>query len=286
MKVALVVKASNGTQERETRNMGYWSYPVLEFVWQHFVFGGKKAFATPMNSHYDLIFQEDAGPYYFKDVKKPIVYLAIDSTLSEDHLESRLKRAEHADLILVDMDSPERFTHLGKPVRRLNYCVNDWLFKDYELERVIDVSFYCGSNPLRGEIRNMLRDYCQANDIVFATGTLHPIQYARAMAQSKIVINWPRVPENRPHRVFDVMACGACLVTGPLPNVVGDERIEGRDYVEIRRYDNLPAVIEYLLKSGDWQQIATNGTRLVAQKHTWAIRAKQLRQIISEELGL
>jgi spore maturation protein CgeB len=283
MKIALVVKCSAGTMERETRNMGYWSYAVPEFEWQHFQFGGKKAYATKM-SGFDLIFQEDAGPRYFKNARLPIVYLDIDSTLSAGHLQARLERAVQADLILVDQDNPEKFTHLGVPVRRLNYCVNDRLMKDYGQERTLDVSFYCGGNEERGQIRQMMREYCPRHKISFETGTLHPIEYARAMARSKIVLNWPRVPANRPHRVFDAMACGACLVTGPLPIVPGDERVEGRDYIQVEAMEDLPATIKQLLDSGEWQGIAAKGKKLVAKYHTWSIRARQLKQILDEEL--
>lgn len=286
MKIALVVKASNGTQERETRNMGYWSYPVPEFDWRHFVFKGKTAYATEMNDGFDIIFQEDAGPRFYKDIKKPLVYLAIDSTLSDDHLESRLERAKNADLILVEQDDLEKFAHLGVSVKRLNYCVNDSLFRDnYGLGKPIDVSFYCGSNEERGVIRNMLRTFCKKRGLVLGTGTLHPIQYAKAMASSKIVVNWPRVPTNRPHRVFDAMACGACLVSGPLPFMPDDKRVEGRDYVEVQTHKDIPDAIDSLLASSDWrQQIATNGKRLVTKYHTWVIRARQLKQILDEEL--
>jgi glycosyltransferase involved in cell wall biosynthesis len=283
MKVALIVKNSNGTQEREQRNMGYWSYPVPEFEWRHFI-TGKKAYATDMNHYGDVIFQEDAGPYILKNVRKPVVYLAIDSTLSEDHLESRLKRAKNADLILVDHDDIERFKHLGIPVRQWNYCVNDHLFRDQGLSRDIDVSFYCGSNVERGQIRNMLRPFCRGNDISFATGTLHPVQYAQAMAQSKIVLNWPRSPDNRAHRVFDAMACGACLVTGPVPNVSGDYLDRHNNYVPVNYIEDIPIVLQHLLKTGDWQHIAQNGKRLVDKYHRWSVRAKQLKQILAEEL--
>ena len=107
MRIALVVKSSSSTREREMRNMGYWSYPVKQFSWQHFIFPGRRAYATEMNA-YDLVVQEDAGPRFYKQLKRPLVYVAIDSSLSDDHLESRLQRARQADLILVDHDCPER----------------------------------------------------------------------------------------------------------------------------------------------------------------------------------
>lgn len=283
MKVALVVKCSGSTTERDNRNMGYWSYPVPEFEWQHFQFGGKKAYATEMNG-FDIIFQEDSGPRYFKDAKLPIVYLDIDSTLSTDHLQARLERAAQADLILIDQDGLDKFAHLGVPVRKLNYCVNDHLMKDDDQLRTLDVSFYCGGNEERGKIRHMMRKYCPENNISFETGTLHPIDYAKAMARSKIVLNWPRVPTNRPHRVFDAMACGACLVTGPLPDVPGDERVQGRDYVKVETMEDIPTMVKRLLDNDEWQEIAASGKRLVAKYHTWSIRARQLKQILDEEL--
>lgn len=283
LKVALVVKPSRSTQDRETRNMGYWSYPVPEFEWHHFIFG-KAAYATEMNS-YDIIFQEDAGPYQFKDVRKPLVYLAIDSTLSDDHLKSRLKRAEHADLILVDQDCVEHFEALGIPVRRLNYCVNDHLMRDYGEQRTIDVSFHCGGNGLdnRRQIREMLHTYCKKRQLTYTSGILHITEYARAMARSKIVVNWPRVPENRPHRVFDAMACGACLVSGPFPKIPGDELVEGRDYLIADKPGDIPDVIDWLLSTGEWRQIAAKGKKLVAKYHTWQMRAGQLKGILLNE---
>lgn len=287
MRVALVVKPSDSTQEREERNMGYWSYPVPEFEWRHFVFGSKVAYATEMNE-YDVIIQEDAGPRFYKHLKKPVVYIAIDSSLSDDHLKSRLERAWHADLILVDHDRLDRFDSLKLPVRRLNYCVNDHLMRDYGQEREIDVSFHCAVSGCRErkELRALLDKFCRENDLIFTSGVLHITDYARQMAQSKIVVNWPRVPSNRPHRVFDAMACGACLVTGPLPDVGGDERQAGRDYIEVEKLEDIPAVILALLDSGRWRTVGQSGRNMVAKYHTWAVRAGQLRSILAEELGL
>lgn len=288
MRVALVVKNSISTQGREGRNMGYWSYPVPEFEWTHFVFGGRQAYADRMNS-YDLIFQEDAGPRDFKDCKAPLVYLAIDSTLSDDHLEARLERAQQADLILVDMDDLARFEHLGIPVRRLNYCVNDRLMKDYGEERAIDVSFHCAGNghPDRKRVRELLSEFCQKSGLTFESGILPLPEYAKAMARSKIVVNWPRTATNRPHRVFDAMACGACLISGPFPQrIPGDEMVVGRDYLEVEQIADLPMVIDHLLKSGEWRDFGRWGKRLIGKYHTWSIRARQLRQILKEELDL
>jgi glycosyltransferase involved in cell wall biosynthesis len=286
MRVALVVKATGSTQARNDRNMGYWSYPVKEFDWRHFTFARSAVVTSEIGDDFDIILQEDAGPKYYKQCKLPIVYLSIDDSLSADHLESRLGRAKLADLILVDHGDLNNYAHLGVPVRRLNYCVNDWLMKDYGEEKTVDVSFHCGGSgcPDRKKIRSMLSTYCKKRGLVYKSGVLHITEYARAMNRSKIVVNWPRAPGNRPHRVFDAMACGACLVTGPLPDVGGDERVKGWDYVEVEQIKEIPDAIDDLLGSGRWQTIARHGKKLVDKHHTWAIRARQLRQILSEEL--
>lgn len=285
--VALVVKPTESTQARGGRNMGYWSYPVPEFKWQHFPIGGKAAYATDMTGH-DIIFQEDAGPYYLKRVYVPRVYLAIDSTLSEDHLKSRIERAKDADLVLVDHGPLEDFDQIEAPVRRFNYCVNDHLFRDYGYKRDIDVSFHCAGNGLdsRRRVRVALSNYCDKNGHLFTSGILHLPEYAKAMAQSKIVVNWPRVSGNRPHRIFDALACGACLVTGPIPDVPGDNLLEGRDYIQVETPAQILAAVDHLLTSGEWQQIGHNGKKRVERYHTWAIRAKQLDQILREELDI
>jgi len=286
MNVALVVKPSPSTQMRDDRNMGYWSYPVDQYQWDHFVFAEKYTYGNKMNG-YDIIFQEDSGPYQIKGLKKPLVYLAIDSTLSAAHLQSRLERAQHADLILVDQDDPEHFTGFGIPVRRWNYCVNDHLMRDYGEERIIDVSFHCGGNGLenRRQVRGMLHTYCKKRGLVYKSGILHITEYARAMAKSKIVVNWPRVSANRPHRVFDAMACGACLVSGPFPEIPGDNLVEGRDYVRADTIADVPDIIDDLLESGRWQEVAKNGKKRVSKYHTWEMRAEQLKEIIGKELG-
>lgn len=284
LNVALVVKhSSQSVRERECRNMGYWSYPVPEFEWTHF-----DGFDASALNAFDVVIQEDAGPKRYSGLRKPLVYVAIDSTLSEDHLNARLPRAGNADLILVDHGPLEDFYQLDKPVMRWNYCVNDNLMRDYGEPKDIDVSFHCGgrNSEERQRLRLILAEYCQENGLTFASGVLHPTDYARSMARSKIVVNWPRHPNNRPHRVFDAMACGACLVTGPLPYVPGDELINGTDYAGVMSVEGVILGIDSLIKSEAWRVFAKNGQQKVMNNHTWAIRARQLRDILKSELGL
>ena len=127
MKVALVVKDSPTTRERDLRNMGYWSYSVPDLEWDHY--STRDLPLLSRSARYDIVVIEDvpaqvpsrwSGP--------PLIYVAIDSTLSDRHYEERLETARKADCVLVDHDRLERFYGCRR-VERWNYCVNNLLFK-------------------------------------------------------------------------------------------------------------------------------------------------------------
>jgi spore maturation protein CgeB len=106
------------------------------------------------------------------------------------------------------------------------------------------------------------------------------------MGRARIVVNWPRTSTNRPHRVFDAMACGACLVTGLLPYVEGDFRLPGIHYHEFETFEECIDLIGILLREDTYKAAAEAGYKLVMSQHTWAIRAQQLREIARKEFGL
>jgi len=285
---AVITKTGRQQRETETRARGYFSYPVPDFAWQYFFLGKNFTVDTHTFKEYGfrLLVHEDGGNWgTYLNHYTHIAMLSFDSTLSEQHFKERYKQAEQADLVLIDHDDLDRYAGLGKPVYRFAYCVNDHLFKDLGEERTIDVCFHCGKNETRRALNEALSAFCQRQGYSYRWGGLPHIEYAAEMAHSKIVVNWPRTPMNRPHRVFDAMACGACLVTGKLPEVSGDLRIAGHDYIEVDDFAGILAAVDDLLKSGRWQEIARNGYKLVMRHHTWDIRAKQLREIIKQELS-
>lgn len=295
LRVALIVKNSPVTCERERRNMGWWSYPVSEFEWVHFI-PGNGEFDLAGLPGFDLIFHEDGGnwcSYVRRPGSPPVVYLSVDSTLSDRHYQERLEQAAKADLVLVDHDRLERFLPTGLPVRRLAYCVNDRLFRPRG-EKSVDVSFHCGigerwnapGSKERAAIRDYLTSVCAQTGWSYRAGGLEVSDYARALACSRIVVNWPRTAINRPHRIFDAMASGACVLTGRLPEVEEDHRVPGVDYLEFDEMGELPGLIERLLENGAWERVAASGHKLVIERHTWAVRAKELRELLARELGL
>lgn len=286
--IALVVKNTPASFERDNRNMGLFSYEIPEFTWQHIAPGKGTTLDTQelKAQGFDLIFHEDGGAWcdYIGDAI-PIAYYAIDSTLSNEfHFKPRFEQARKADLVFVDHDRLERFEPCGKPVKRFSYCVNDRLFKPAEY-KTLDVCFHCGGSAERGTMRVRLSELCKTHGMSYVSGAVSLQDYARDMNRAKVVVNIPRTPTNRPHRLFDGMASGVAVVTLPVPDVSDEPRRAGLHYMEVT--DNLlEERVVTLVKNGTWELLGIAGQELVQEKHSWAVRAKQLRELIQCELSV
>ncbi len=281
LRVLVIVKNGPLSFDREIRLRGFFSYPVPEFTWDFAAQG--PANAGTLNGKYDLVAYEDGSEKQAIVSGFPTICFVIDSTLSEAHYQVRAQRAKQAGVVLVDHDDLSEFT--GK-VYRFPYCVNDHLFRGYGEDKTIDVSFHCGSDLERAKLRRKLGAFCAINGYSYKSGILPNVEYARSMARSKVIANWPRTLTNRPHRIFDALACGAALVTGRVPNIAEDGLMPGRDYIAVDTQDELLAEVKRLLDTGVWKEIAEAGHRVVMERHTWTVRARQLRQIIAQELKL
>lgn len=275
--------------------MGFWSYPVPEFEWEHFSFG-KNFSIKPADYRakgYDLIFMEDGGNWgnFYGSGGCPVVYHAIDSTLSDEHHYSpRFVQAQKADLILVEHDRLFRFNGGGVPTYQFRYCVNDLIFRDWKLPKDIDVAFHCNSghampDTTRSNIRNTLHEICKKHGLSYSSGTLGVGEYARRLNRAKIVVNWPRTPYNRPHRVYDAMASRACLLTGPLPAVGGEAIASGVHYSAFENVEQLETLILFMLQNNNWMKMGEKGYQWATQQN-WATRARELRNILHTTLNL
>ena len=294
LRVLLVGKNTPAFFNRDNRNMGMWSYPVEQFTWEHCAPG--KGFV--LNRHslskgFDLIFHEDGGSYGdYIGGGIPVIYYAIDSTLShENHYLPRFKQSVQADLVLVDHDHLKRWRHPDKRnPRRLLYCVNDKVFTGEAESRDLDIVYHCPGGKWvpgkeeRRHIRQLLHEYSQERGLTYVSGAVDLNTYANHFARAKIVVSWSRTDSNRPHRVYDSMASGACLVSRKLPQVSGE------DWSPYYNAFDTPGDLCYLLDNIWWDasrgNMAVAAQQFVRSHHTWAHRAKELRQIIYEEFKL
>jgi len=295
LKIALICKNEN-SKKRNDRAMGYFSYDVPGFTWGHFTPG--KNFIIDLDDlksdGYDLVFHEDY-PYgnYIGD-SIPVVFLSIDSTLSNEHSQDRFNQSQRANLVLVDHDLLELYsTRLKQPVYQFPYCVNDKIFyRDDTKERINDIAFHCSSSAHVGSderkrIRRLLHDLSVKHNWSYRSGVLDIHDYAESFRTSKIVVNQSRTPINRPHRIFDAMACGAMVLTSPLPYTIDDKLKYAIDYDVFENDNWLEKQLDFYLNHPlSLESTALSGYTNVLLNHTWSIRAKQLREIINKEFGI
>lgn len=248
---------------------------------------GFKLQREKLAARHDLVVWEDAKApgEFLGGGGLPVCLHVVDSTLSEEHYQARLRQAKQADAVLVDWDRLDRFAATGKPVIRFNYCVNDRIYREHGEMKEVDVGSYQTGTEERRAIESLVRAYCEQRGYTFHSGNPSGVDYAVAMGRCKVVLNVNRNPRTRSHRVFDVMAVRSCLLTSPLPDVSGEQRVYGQHYVEFRNAAQLTEAIDYLLGSGEWETIAGNGMLLVKEEHTWARRATQLRLRLEEQLS-
>ncbi len=289
LRVALVYR--NDERGDAGRMVGWWSYPVKEFDWVHVPVENGFRLDLPrlQRDGLDLVVWEDHKAFgeMVNREALPVAYVVVDSTLSEDHYRARLAMARQADLVLVDHDDLSRFAGLGKPVRRLGYCVNDRLFRDYGLPKDVDICYHVRPTPERVELHEWLEAFCRKSGYVYAAGKRIGEDYAKAFNRAKVSVHLTRGPRVRAHRTFDVMACRSALVTSPLPVVCGEEDIlDGVHYHSFHDTDELACVLSELLSSGLWREIAECAYEQVHGQHTWCLTAKRLRWIFSEVFGL
>lgn len=295
LKVALICKNENG-KRRNNRSMGYFSYAVPEFTWEHIIPG--KNFTINWNDYksqnFDLVFHED---YPYGDIRKldiPYVFLAIDSTLSEQHYKDRFNQSQKSDLILVDHDNINRFFNTKhSSVYQFPYCVNDKVFYRDDRIRTVDIAYHCSSSAHAGiderkRIKQLLKDLSVKHNWNLASGIRDLPDYAESFRTAKIVVNQSRTSNNRPHRIFDAMACGAMVLTSQIANIKADKIFENGCFLGFYSDDDLEIALDRLLRllPVTRERIAEQGYQTVMQNHTWSIRTKQLREIINKEFGL
>lgn len=263
------------------RSAGWWSYGVPEFSVTHIPV--RKGFRLSKNvtSQFDVLVYEDAKIYgTIEHPRPPTLYHVVDSTLSEDHYKHRLNEAKrNADLILLDWDDPRRFTHLGIPVERFAYCVNDTLY--YPRNKVRDLGSHMGDSQERTDLQAWLKHWCKVSEVDYSIGKRGGRDYPNALAEAKVIINYNRNILTRSHRIMDTMASRTCLITNPFPAIEGDGFIENVHYLKFENFRDLDVQITFALgDSNIWEIVANNGYKHVMAHHTWATRASELQKTI------
>lgn len=316
LKVALLHRDQ---PHRWARTDGQFAYAVPEFTWDHITVD--KTFWMNLSDlrGYDTVWWDDGkhkgGPSFFAPHPNearpmPVAFYCIYPTLNDSIYQSRKQRAKaNADLVLLDHDRLDRWDGLGIPARRCAYSVNELVYKGGDGERDIDVGFFCvwNYNPERRALNDWLAGYCQRRGWRYGTndGQGTP-DYPQLLARSKVIVHLNRTPQTRPPRIFDASACGTAVLASRMPDVSGEQWVDGGTYVAFdnpvgqygpQEFGTVPAYTDnncaeleaglcYLLDYGNWEPMAHRAQEYVLAHHTWRVRARELRQTLAEALKL
>jgi len=289
IKVAVVVLDAKRMMP-PLRQHGWWSYPVPEFDFEYYPVDKHQNLDKEKLKDFDIIYHEDNKCYpKWRGNGPPIMYKVSDSDLSRDHYRSRHKYLERfpPDIILVDKDDLDRFSDIA-PAYRFSYCVNDHIFHDYfGWDKEIDVGYHCknGNNPekenKRRKVRNLLRDVCERNDLVFSGATGPRYKYAKYFSRDKISVD--TIFYSRNQRFMDSMACRTCVLSEEPKSLEGEDFVAGKHYIKFDDPESLGPLILDLLESERWKEVAEQGYRYIHKHHNWKARAKYLYDLILEE---
>ena len=159
LKVAVI--HSYHREQTSERMHGAWSYPVPEFTWQRAKVSDGYTIDRADYADYDFVLIEDSHALgTIVGEGTPVGYWVGDSVISEWHYDIRHTQAGGADLILLTQDNLERFTDIGKPVRRWMMCIDENLFHTGYGEKTTDVGYFFVGNTKR-----RYRPYVTARDI-------------------------------------------------------------------------------------------------------------------------
>ena len=146
-----------------------------------------------------------------------------------------------------------------------------------------------------------LRNFCAQKGYRFygLGGRTVNTEYANLLARTKVVVHLNRSPLTRPPRMFDTAACGAALLSNPMPAVSGEhwepwvhyapfnepqdvylEKAEPWGAFQDGDCEQVAAGLEWLLDDGNWEPVAQAARQYVLACHTWERRAVELRGIL------
>lgn len=288
LKIALVIRNREYLMNRNERSIGLFSYAVPEFEWAHFRLGKFAPLKREEFEDFDVIVIEDGAHVNVEGHGPPVVGIFWDTNSDESHFAHRLVQASQCDLVFIGQDPLERFVACRKPVKRLTYCVNDRQFRDYGEEKTVDVGFHMSQFPNRPrtEALAQLKAWAVANHgvILSARKIMLLNEYVRAFNRAKVSINVSQMPENRPHRLFDAMACRSCVASTPQPFVEEEHSPVAGEHYLLLDPEQIGETLSPVFENGAWQSMTEVGYEFIREHHTWEKRAPELRQLMETAL--
>ena len=247
--------------------------------------------AASIKPEYDFYFRVDDGYYNYKLPGKlfPRVYY-----VSDVHLKKPFKKIKKSilsrtyDLVFCPMRKEIEILKKKSPVEIvwLNIGCDPQIHKKLDIERSYDIGFVGndGGIPRKFYLQEIRERY--PNSFI---GRADYRDMSRIYSSSKIGFSFAVRGECFTMRNFEILACGAMLLMKRLR----DDSAERLGFVDRRHlviFDgpkDLFALIEYYLKNKqEREQIASCGHRFTLEKHTYALRTKEMVDIVKDKFKL
>lgn len=188
-----------------------------------------------------------------------------------------------------------RFPEFSDRVKWFPHFVNTDIFKDYGLKKDIDwlmmgkLAFYY---PLRVSMYETMKDmpgfvyhkhpgYRDVNDNE-ETEVFVGERYAREINRAKMFLTDGTYHDYPIIKYYEVLACKTLLLAPASQELADLGFIPGVHFVAVNEDNFLERALYYLKHEEERQKIAEQGYRMVHEKHSVAVRAAQLGDMIRD----
>ena len=236
---------------------------------------------------FDLYFRIDHGDYKY-DIPEhlhPAAFLAIDTHLKKPYKKIE-KQVGHYDFIFcAQKDGVEKL----KRRKKVNTCwvpfaCDPEIHKKLNLAKKYDIGFV-GTDGKKSLRKVLLKELGKRYPRSFL-GRAPFTDMSRIYSASKIVFNYS-IRNDINMRMFEVMSCGALLITNRIKRNGFEELFQGgKHLITYRNRKELFKLIDYYLTHDKKrEEIARDGHLLVTRNHTYKIRTEKLLNYIKQKLA-
>lgn len=192
----------------------------------------------------------------------------------------------------------KKFPQLKNMTKWLPNHVNTEIFKDYNHPKDIDMLMMGNTSkkwyPLRNTILKTLSNH--PNFIYHSPPKQRIVndnkkffvreRYAREINRAKVFFTCDSITQYVVAKYFEVPACKTLLLAPDSPDLYDLGFRSGENFVAINEHDFVAKAKYYLLNDEERERIAENGYKLVHDRHSSAVRAKELLKMIEEILSV
>ena len=240
---------------------------------------------TKIGANFDLYFEATSSGRFNKiplpESDGVKAYWAIDTV---SRYKDELSVAKNYDLIFTPNTEHVRALREDLPKKEVQLLLlgaDDSYLYDRQLPRTLEVAFVGGQSfPGRRLFLKFVHRHFAKRGFV---GKAYMDELAKIYSSAKIGVNYAMHGKMN-LRVFEVMACGALLLTNYSPEAHELGVFEaGEHYVEYKKLGELKERAQYYLRhAAERERIAKAGQRRVMEKHTLTERAKEVLRAVKK----